>query len=129
MSRQTTYAKRQNADDLYDRNALSDSVDSERDPPPDARLLKIQAQARVMHEGSDQHRHNIPRVTNTSTMESGAMLHRANTSEPGLKPPNAANRKLVDKTIDVGWNEVGSMGNLVVVLAAFGLMAYAFSRK
>ena len=129
MARQTTYAHQQDAQDLFDPNAFTDDADSERNPPVDTRLLKIQAQARVMHEGMDLHRHNIPRVTTTSNMESGAMSIRVNESEPGVKAGNTSNRKLVDKTIDVGWNEVGTMGNLVVILAVVGAAAYMFNKK
>lgn len=129
MPRPSRNAGTQNVPDLFDPEALLRDDDSEHNPPMDNRLVKIRDQARVVHDGTDVHAGRIPRVTDTSVMETGAMLQRRNRSEPGLKDNANSNRKLNDKIIDVSWNEVGSMGNVVVVLSAFALMAYMFSRK
>lgn len=93
------------------------------------RLRKIQAQARV-HDFDHHAHHRRVRVNESSSVEHGAHGEaRKNQAEPGLGKPEGQNRKLNEKTIDVGWDEVGNMGNVVVVLSAFALMAYAFSRK
>lgn len=75
-----------------------------------------------------------PRITDCSNMDSGAMgpRYRTNVSEMGrdyVIKDNNPDRVLNEKTIDVAWRDVGSMGNVMVVVGSFVLLAWVFSQK
>jgi hypothetical protein len=114
-------------EDLFDDNKLVHSHSAQ-----DSHLYKIQKQARVKDD-VDRCYDKYVRVDEVKERESGAQGRgkRRNPpdQEPGMGTAEDKNRKLNDKTIDVGWREVGSMGNVLVVLGAFAAMAWAFSRK
>lgn len=75
-----------------------------------------------------------PRITDCSTVDSGAMgpRYRTNQSEMGRDyniKDNNPDRKFHEKTIDIAWRDVGSMGNVMVVIGSFVLLAWVFSQK
>ena len=83
---------------------------------------------------ANKHDARTPRITHCTNMDSGAMgaRYRTNQSEMGRDysiTDNAPDIKLNQKTINVAWRDVGSMGNVAVVIGSFVLLAWVFSQK
>lgn len=113
-------------EDLFDPNRLVHDHSA-----VGSRLYKVQQQARVKDE--DRCYDRFVRINDVQNRETGAQgkgkRRNPPEQEPGMGTAEDKNRKLNDKTIDVGWKEVGTMGNVIVVLGAFAVMAWAFGRK
>lgn len=109
-------------DDLFDPN-VSDTFHA------DTHVGRIRTQSKPVHARAMPR--GTPKITKVMTVESGAMgaAYRTNVSEPGLGKHDDANRKLGEKTIDVGWNEVNSMGNVLVAVSGVALVLWLVARR
>lgn len=81
----------------------------------------------------NKHHKHTPRITQCKP-DDGTMgpRYRTNQSEMGRDYDfklNSPDRKLNYKTIDIAWRDVGTMGNVAVVIGSFVLLTWVFSRK